>query len=68
MQRHDRDRASNHTQPGVTAVENYTVPFLVTAGVLCFVILFYLWAYYGMLATILLAWAVDRFFLDRSSL
>lgn len=65
MQRHDRNRENRAEQHSIGRAEDYTTPFLVTAGALLFVVLFALWAFYGLLATIFIAWVVDRFFLAR---
>lgn len=65
MQRHDRNRENRAEQHSLGRVEDYTTPFLITAGALLFVVLFALWAFYGLLATIFIAWLVDRFFLNR---
>lgn len=42
------------------AVENYTNAFLVSAGALLFCLLIALWAQFGFLAPLVLAWACDR--------
>lgn len=47
-------------QPLAGRVENYTVPFLWAAGVLCFAILFVLWALWGMAVAVGSAVLADR--------
>ena len=44
MQRFDRDRENGKRHNGLGYVENYTGPFLVTAGVICFVALYAIWS------------------------
>ncbi len=41
-------------------VENYTNAFLVSAGVLVFMILFAIWAIWGLLVAGLVSWGADR--------
>ena len=41
-------------------VENYTTAFLVSAFVLVLMLLLTLWATYGFLTTLVLAWAGER--------
>ena len=46
--------------PGAGYLEDYTVPFLVVAGVLCFLALFAIWAAWGLPGAIILAVLADR--------
>lgn len=41
-------------------VENYTNAFLVSAGVLLFMVLFAIWAIWGLLIAALISWGADR--------
>ncbi len=41
-------------------VENYTDAFLVSAGVLVFMVLFAIWAVWGLLVAGLVSWGADR--------
>ena len=41
-------------------VENYTNAFLVSAGVLVFMALFAIWAFWGLLIAALVSWGADR--------
>ena len=41
--RHNRESYERAPLPGAGYLEDYTVPFLVAAGVLCFVTLFAIW-------------------------
>jgi len=56
----DRNSASRPPLPNAGVVEDFTAPFLVTAGVLCFVGLFAVWAWFGLPFAIVLAWMADR--------
>lgn len=56
-QRHNEDRAP---LPGSGHLEDYTLSFLITAGALCFVLLFVIWAAWGLPATLALAYLADR--------
>jgi hypothetical protein len=49
---------SERQHPGI--VEDYTTAFLVSAFWLCFVVLFAIWAIWGLLAAIGIGWAADR--------
>jgi len=46
--------------PGAGRVEDYTVPFLVAAGVLCFVALFAIWAVWGLPVVLVLAFLANK--------
>lgn len=39
---------------------NYTQPFLVTAGVIVFLLLCVVWAIWGLLSAVLAGWATDK--------
>ena len=65
MQRHDRERHDRPPLPGAGYMEDYTTPFLVVAGMLCFVGLFAVWAAFGLPFTVTLALLTDRLFLNR---
>ena len=41
-------------------VENYTDAFLVSAGVLVFMMLFAIWAFWGLVIAGLISWGADR--------
>ncbi len=41
-------------------VENYTDAFLVAAGVLVFMVLFAIWAIWGLIVAGLVSWGADR--------
>lgn len=41
-------------------VDDYTNAFLVSAGVLLFMVLFAIWALWGLLVAGLVSWAADR--------
>lgn len=62
---HNRNSDQRPPLPGAGYLENYTTPFLVVAGVLCFVALFAVWAVFGMPFTVVLALLADRFLLRR---
>ena len=55
-----RDTARRPDLPGSGHMENYTLPFLVSAGVLCFVGLVVLWAVAGLPVVILCTVLADR--------
>ena len=61
--RYDRDSDDRPPLPGAGYLEDYTLPFLCVAGVLCFVALFAVWAVFGLPFTIVLALLTERFFL-----
>lgn len=44
---------------------NYTNAFLVSAGVLCTVILIAIWAVWGFVAALLVSYATDRLIMSR---
>jgi len=44
----------------IRRVEDYTVPFLVSSFVILLMVLFALWAIYGLLPTLFIAWFTDR--------
>ena len=46
--------------PGAGRVEDYTTPFLIVAGMLCYVALFTLWAMCGLPVALVSAVLVDR--------
>ena len=56
--RNDNDRRNlpGHGQP----VEDFTVPFLVVSGVLCWIALVFIWAIWGLVGAFLSAFAADR--------
>ena len=56
----DRDSGDRPPLPNAGYVEDFTVPFLVAAGVLCFVVLFALWSVAGLPAMLILAFLADR--------
>jgi len=64
MQRNDR-RSERPPLPGAGYLEDYTGAFLVSAGVLCFVLLFAIWAAWGFGVALILAFLVERFLLRR---
>ncbi|MCG6882663.1 MAG: hypothetical protein LJE62_02780 [Silicimonas sp.] len=41
-------------------VENYTNAFLVSAGVVVFMVLFVIWAIWGLIVAGLVSWGADR--------
>lgn len=43
-----------------SAVTNYTDAFLVSFGVIIFMVLFAIWAFWGLLIAGLISWAADR--------
>lgn len=43
-----------------TPVENYTNAFLVSFGVLVFMVLFAIWAVWGLIVAGLVSWVADR--------
>jgi hypothetical protein len=53
---HERPNLPGHGQP----VEDYTVPFLIVAGVLCWIVLVVIWAIWGILGATISAVAADR--------
>ncbi len=63
--RHSRESHSRPPLPGEGYMEDYTTPFLVVAGVLCYVVLFTLWVLFGLPFTATLAFLTDRFLLAR---
>ncbi|MDF0599935.1 hypothetical protein P1J78_04250 [Psychromarinibacter sp. C21-152] len=54
-----RDSDGRPPLPGAGLMEDYTMPFLVVAGVLCFLVLLVLWAWLGLPAVIILAAVAD---------
>lgn len=46
--------------PGAGYLEDYTAPFLVVAGVLCFIALFTIWTLFGLPVAVLVALLADR--------
>ena len=62
---YDRDSDDRPPLPGAGYLEDYTTPFLIVAGMLCFVALFALWAVFGLPFTVVLAFFADRLFLNR---
>lgn len=63
--RSSRESQERAPLPGSGYLEDYTAPFLVTAGVLCFMALITLWALFGLPFVLFAALAVDRVFLNR---
>ncbi len=63
MQRDDRERESGKRHAGTGYVEDYTTPFLVTAGVLCFVALYAIWSLLGYPVAVGSALLTERFLL-----
>ena len=59
MNRH-RESHERAPLPGAGYVEDYTTPFLVVAGVLCFLFLFALWAAWGLGAPLVFGFLADR--------
>lgn len=57
MERRDRDGRTS--LPGAGYMEDYTMPFLVVAGVLLFMALVLIWSYLGLPAVIILAALAD---------
>lgn len=55
-----RDHDERPPLPGAGTMEDYTVPFLWAAGALTFVLLFALWAVWGLAAPLLAGFAADR--------
>jgi hypothetical protein len=53
---HERPNLPGHGQP----VEDYTVPFLIVAGVLCWIVLVVIWAIWGILGATISAVAADK--------
>ncbi len=51
--------------PGDGYLEDYTIPFLVMAGILTFILLFVIWAAWGFAAAVGLSVLADRFLLAR---
>ncbi len=58
--RHNRESDERPPLPGAGYVEDYTVPFLCVAGVLCFLALFAIWAMWGLPAALIAAVLADR--------
>lgn len=52
----NRPNLPGHGQP----VEDYTVPFLIVAGVLCWIALVVIWALWGLLGATISAVAADK--------
>ncbi len=57
---HRREFEDRPPLPGAGRMEDYTVPFLIAAGVLCFVILFAIWAAWGLPVALLLAFLANK--------
>ncbi|MDJ0826444.1 MAG: hypothetical protein QNJ16_13150 [Rhodobacter sp.] len=57
---HRREHYERPPLPGAGYLEDYTTAFLVSAGALCFVGLFAVWAVFGLPFTIVLAVLADR--------
>jgi len=55
--RHNEDRPP---LPGAGYVEDYTLPFLVAAGVLCFILLFAIWAAWGIVPVLAFSILAER--------
>lgn len=62
---HPRDSHERPPLPGHGRMEDYTVPFLWSAGVLALIALFALWATWGLPAAVIAAVAADRLILRR---
>ena len=60
--KYDRESNQRPPLPGAGYLEDYTGPFLVVAGMLCFVALFAIWAVFGLPFTIVVAILTDRVF------
>ena len=58
--RHDRQSYERPPLPGAGYMEDYTMPFLVTAGVLCFLGLFAIWALFGLPGALIAAFLANR--------
>ncbi len=50
----------DNPRPRHETVEDYTVPFLVSAAVLCFIALVAVWAVFGMFVAVLFSFGLDR--------
>lgn len=57
-----RPNLPGHGQP----VEDYTVPFLIVAGVLCWIGLFVVWVIWGLLGALVTAFAADKVITHKS--
>lgn len=57
---HRRENIERAPLPGAGYLEDYTAPFLVVAGVLCFLGLFALWSLVGLPFAIVAALVLDR--------
>ena len=62
---YDRDSGDRPPLPNAGYVEDFTVPFLVVAGVLLFVALFAIWAVSGLATALIVAFLTDRIILRR---
>lgn len=51
-------RSEHPTHP--TPVENYTSAFLASFGVIVFMVLFAIWAFWGLIVAGLVSWIADR--------
>ncbi len=49
-----------HQLPGHGSMEDYTMPFLIVAGVLCWIALVVIWVIFGIVGAAISAFAVDR--------
>ena len=61
---YQHERSQRHPLPNAGRVEDFTAPFLWTAGLLLFVVLFAIWAAYGM-GTVLIVSALADVLLKR---
>ncbi len=61
---HRRYSDGRRPLPGDGHLEDYTLPFLIVAGILCFVALFFVWALGGlplaMICAVLADWLIPR--------
>ncbi len=58
--RHPRESFERPPLPGAGYLENYTTAFLVSAGALLFVILFAIWALWGLPVALVAAFFANR--------
>ncbi|KMW58395.1 hypothetical protein AIOL_003368 [Candidatus Rhodobacter oscarellae] len=65
MQHHDRQRDTRRSSGALGYVEDFTVPFLVTAGVLCFVLFYAVLGVFGWFVTLGLAYGTDKYMARR---
>jgi len=58
--RNSRESYERPPLPGAGYLEDYTTAFLVAAGALCFVVLFAIWAFWGLPVARVLAYLAHR--------